>query len=223
MKSSATVVVSSTVLLVLAAAACSSATEWSPEDIGNIASAAADSRELETLDVSEHLNRPRPSPTYNKAITQPYFSLQSSGIVKRTTSVRLCGDQLVNAIVLACSQFRRKRSAEGKLAERAKTYETQSGQPTLSSTVPDDVRSLYASIFKPAGAGGDSGYGVLPAARGRAGWLIDPPSSAERDSAAYRKFETIGMLRHMRKRAPGGPAQECCRTPCQLRQLVNYC
>ena len=121
MKSSATVVVSSTVLLVLAAAACSSATEWSPEDIGNIASAAADSRELETLDVSEHLNRPRPSPTYNKAITQPYFSLQSSGIVKRTTSVRLCGDQLVNAIVLACSQFRRKRSAEGKLAERAKT------------------------------------------------------------------------------------------------------
>ena len=76
MKSSATVVVSSTVLLVLAAAACSSATEWSPEDIGNIASAAADSRELETLDVSEHLNRPRPSPTYNKAITLLFATVQ---------------------------------------------------------------------------------------------------------------------------------------------------
>ena len=48
---------SSTVLLVLAAAVCSSATEWSPEDIGNIASAAANSRELQTLDVSEHLCR----------------------------------------------------------------------------------------------------------------------------------------------------------------------
>jgi len=169
--------VSSIVLLVLATAVCSSATEWSPEDIGNIASAAADSRELETID--------------------------SRGIVKRTTSVRLCGDQLVNAIVLACSQFRRKRSAE------------------------NDVRSLYTSFFKPAAAAeGDSGYGVLPT-RGRVGWLIDPPTSslhrdADGDSAAYRRFETIGMLRHMRKRA-SGPVDECCRTPCQLRQLTNYC
>jgi len=173
---------SSTVLLVLAAAVCSTATEWSPEDIGNIASAAANSREMQTLD--------------------------SSGIVKRTTSVRLCGDQLVNAIVLACSQFRRKRSAE------------------------NDVRSLYTSIFKPAA--GDSGYGVLPT-RGRVGWLIDPPTSELHrdraavgmgagggDSAAYRKFETIGMLRQLRKRAPG-PVEECCRTPCQLRQLTTYC
>lgn len=50
--------VSSIVLLVLATAVCSSATEWSPEDIGNIASAAADSRELETIDVSDRAARP---------------------------------------------------------------------------------------------------------------------------------------------------------------------
>merc|ERR1719188_303983 len=185
MISSCTATVSPVVVALLAIAACASsstaaAAEWSPEEIGAIADAAANSRHLETID--------------------------SSGIVKRTPSVRLCGDQLVNAIVLACSQFRRKRSAE------------------------NDIRSLYTSIFKPTTATGDAedpGYGAVVNARGRGGWLIEPPTSALHrprggDSAAYRKFETVGMLRHLSKRAPG-PVEECCRTPCQLQQLTNYC
>lgn len=185
MISSCTATVSPVVVALLAIAACSSsstaaAAEWSPEEIGAIADAAANSRHLETID--------------------------SSGIVKRTPSVRLCGDQLVNAIVLACSQFRRKRSAE------------------------NDIRSLYTSIFKPStGDAEDSGYSgaAVPARGGRGGWLIEPPTSALHrsrggDSAAYRKFETVGMLRQLSKRAPG-PVEECCRTPCQLQQLTNYC
>ena len=47
--------ISSIALVVLAATVCpSTATEWSPEDISNIATAAAESRALETIDVSEH-------------------------------------------------------------------------------------------------------------------------------------------------------------------------
>ena len=42
------------------------------------------------------------------------------------------------------------------------------------------------------------------------------------DSAALRKFETIGMLRRMRKRSPG-PVDQCCRGSCTLNQLTNWC
>ena len=82
------------------------------------------------------------------------------------------------------------------------------------SFTSDDVRSLYTSIFKPAMAESDS--------RGRAaGWLIDPPTR-DGDSAAFRKFETIGMLRQMRKRSPG-PVDRCCRGSCTLNQLTDFC
>ena len=84
----------------------------------------------------------------------------------------------------------------------------------IDFSFPDDVRSLYTSIFKPAMAESDS--------RGRAaGWLIDPPTR-DNDSAAFRKFETIGMLRHMRKRSPG-PVDRCCRGSCTLNQLTDFC
>ena len=60
MISSCTATVSPVVVALLAIAACSSsstaaAAEWSPEEIGAIADAAANSRHLETIDVSERV------------------------------------------------------------------------------------------------------------------------------------------------------------------------
>ena len=53
--------ISSIALVVLATTVCSStATEWSPEDISNIATAAAESRALETIDVSRHTHTTTP-------------------------------------------------------------------------------------------------------------------------------------------------------------------
>ena len=61
MISSCTATVSPVVVALLAIAACSSSStaaataEWSPEEIGAIADAAANSRHLETIDVSERV------------------------------------------------------------------------------------------------------------------------------------------------------------------------
>ena len=114
----------------------------------------------------------------------------------------------------------------------SKASSSGSERPSLTQPLlfADDIRSLYTSIFKPStGDAEDSGYSgaAVPARGGRGGWLIEPPTSALHrsrggDSAAYRKFETVGMLRQLSKRAPG-PVEECCRTPCQLQQLTNYC
>jgi hypothetical protein len=159
--------------------------------------------------------------TSEMTFTNVFFPLiQPSGIVKRS-SVTLCGEQLVNAIILACSQYRRKRSIGKSFLVESPFVMVVPVFLTQGLSISGNFNSDYGLEETAAAA--------EAAAASRGDWLIDPPSSSRHgslggrhssDSVAFKKFETMGMLKRLQKR---GPSDECCFQSCPLSHLITYC